>query len=125
MRYEYITTPFGFFSNASPDINNFGPRIGVAWNPKGFLDGKFVLRAGYGVAYDQVFQNILLNNSRNYPRAITNSGSCTGCQPFRGLSNINGAANQAFFDRSPAGFTGNPLLLEFRLYRIRWPDLSW
>lgn len=116
LRYEYVTTPFGFFSNASPDINNFGPRIGLAWNPKGLLDGKMVIRAGYGVAYDQVFQNILLNNSRNYPRAITNSATCTGCQPFRGVNNIAGAANQAFFNQAPSGFTGNPLLLDYRFF---------
>jgi hypothetical protein len=68
------------------------------------------------VAYDQVFQNILLNNSRNYPRAITNSATCTGCQPFRGVNNINGAANQAFFNQAPSGFTGNPLLLDYRFF---------
>lgn len=70
LRYEYTTAPFGFFANASPDVNNFAPRVGLAYNPKEFADGRFVFRAGYGISYDQVFQNILLNNSRNFPRGV-------------------------------------------------------
>src|SRR5207247_1789937 len=31
-----------------PDRNNFGPRLGVAWQPLGNL----VARAGYGIFYD-------------------------------------------------------------------------
>ncbi len=70
IRYEYVTTPYGFFSNAKPDANNFGPRLGVAWNPKNMFGGRMVLRGGFGISYDQVFQNVLLNNSRNYPRGV-------------------------------------------------------
>lgn len=119
LRYEYVTAPYGFFSNAKPDINNFGPRVGLAWNPKGFLDGKFVFRAGYGIAYDQVFQNILLNNSRNFPRGVNVA-----------FTNING---QHPFNNLPAPPTpqtfvalgGNPLLLPLRLFspneRVKQP----
>ncbi|MGH9948874.1 MAG: hypothetical protein ACRD6X_17005 [Pyrinomonadaceae bacterium] len=116
LRYEYVTTPFGFFSNASPDINNFGPRLGFAWNPKGFLDGKFVLRAGFAYSYDQVFQNILLNNSRNFPRGVNVA-----------FTNINGALPYINLPTppDPADFTGNTLLLPIRLFhpdeRIRQP----
>jgi outer membrane receptor protein involved in Fe transport len=116
LRYEYVTTPFGFFSNAKPDINNFGPRVGMAWNPKDFLDGKFVMRAGFGIAYDQVFQNILLNNSRNYPRAITNSITCTGCQAFNGVSAIAVPAAQTLLNTSPSNYTGNINLLDYRFF---------
>jgi outer membrane receptor protein involved in Fe transport len=34
LRYEYVTAPFGYFSEAKADINNFAPRVGFAWNPK-------------------------------------------------------------------------------------------
>ena len=34
------------------DVNNLGPSIGVAWDPKG--DGKSALRANYRIAYDRI-----------------------------------------------------------------------
>jgi hypothetical protein len=38
-------------SGYQPDRNNFAPRIGLAWTPG--AEGKTVLRAGYGIYYDQ------------------------------------------------------------------------
>lgn len=139
LRYEYVTTPFGFFSNAKSDINNFAPRIGFAYNPKNFLEGKLVLRGGVGIAYDQVFQNILTNNSRNYPRAVNNSVSnfCTGCAPYLGFNNIPLTATapgltapgavRAFFARSPENVPASAApLIDVRLFspneRIRQPQ---
>jgi len=37
-------------SGYHPDRNNFGPRLGLAWTPR---NGGTVLRAGYGVYFDQ------------------------------------------------------------------------
>jgi len=89
LRYEYVSTPLGFFSNAKSDTNNFGPSVGVAYNPKNLFDGRMVLRAGFRISYDQVFQNVLLNVSRNYPRVVNNSlGNCVGCRAFLGYANI-------------------------------------
>lgn len=110
LRYEYVTTPFGFFSGAKSDLNNFGPRLGLAWNPKGLLEGRFVLRAGYAVSYDQVFQNILLNVARNYPRGVNiTEGPVTGRRPYNGLPPA--PAPEEFVRRG-----GNPELLPRRLY---------
>jgi TonB dependent receptor-like, beta-barrel len=107
MRYEYVTTPFGFFSNAESDLNNFGPAVGVAWNPKGFRGGRFVLRGGYRVSYDQVFQNVLLKVSRNFPRAVqVVNDRLTGTQPY----NVLPPAPQ------PQDFKGDPNMLPLRLY---------
>lgn len=40
------------------DKNNFSPRIGFAWDLRG--DSRSVLRAGYGIYYDQSFLNVPL-----------------------------------------------------------------
>jgi len=48
------------FKNKLPqnDRNNFAPRIGFAFDPTG--EGKTVIRGGYGMYYDQLFNNINL-----------------------------------------------------------------
>jgi Carboxypeptidase regulatory-like domain/TonB dependent receptor len=40
------------------DTNNYSPRIGFAWDVRG--DARSVLRAGYGIYYDQSFLNVPL-----------------------------------------------------------------
>lgn len=115
-RYEYVTAPYGFFSNAKPDVNNIAPRLGMAWNPKNMFDGKLVLRAGFAVAYDQVFQNILLNNSRNYPRGVNVAfTNINGQLPFINLPSAP----------TPQQYSGNPALLPVRLFapneRVKQP----
>jgi Carboxypeptidase regulatory-like domain/TonB-dependent Receptor Plug Domain len=41
-------------------IDDFGPRIGLAWQPIG---ENLVIRAGYGIFYDAVYANLLANNN--------------------------------------------------------------
>jgi hypothetical protein len=48
-----------------PDRNNFAPRIGLAWQP--FKSSKTVLRAGYGVFYDQTFGDVYFQKAANPP----------------------------------------------------------
>jgi outer membrane receptor protein involved in Fe transport len=42
----------------TPGFNEFQPRIGFAYDPKG--DGRMVIRGGYGIFYDQIFENLTL-----------------------------------------------------------------
>ena len=48
-RFPPITL-LGLQKGIQTDKNNFQPRIGLAWDPKG--DGKTVVRASYGMFYD-------------------------------------------------------------------------
>jgi outer membrane receptor protein involved in Fe transport len=47
------------------DHNNFGPRVGFAWDV--FGDGKTSLRGGFGVAYEATLYNPLSNSRWNLP----------------------------------------------------------
>ncbi len=72
MRYDY--------QSIIADKNNFGPRIGLAYDLMG--DGNTVVRAGIGVYYDQPFfhgftQRYLLNA----PQALTLTATLTPGQP--------------------------------------------
>ena len=120
LRYEYTGAPFGYFSNAKPDINNLAPRFGFAYNPRaeggwlGWLTGgdKLVIRGGYAISYDQVFQNILLNNSRNFPRGVNVAlNNITGQRLYNPANRPAAPTPQDFVARG-----GNPELLPVRLY---------
>ncbi|HKR01205.1 MAG TPA: TonB-dependent receptor, partial [Pyrinomonadaceae bacterium] len=47
------------------DKNNFSPRIGFAWDP--FKEGRTIVRAGYGLYYDQPLVGIFEQNSFTNP----------------------------------------------------------
>ena len=60
----------GYATERKQDMKNFGPRVGFAWDLKG--DGKTVVRGGYGIYYDEIFQNITLYEKWNDVRTPLN-----------------------------------------------------
>jgi hypothetical protein len=57
-RARSIVGNTGDLTKRTADFKEFQPRVGFAWDPIG--TGKWVIRGGYGIARDQVFQNLTL-----------------------------------------------------------------
>ncbi len=72
--YAGVNSPFGR-QVQQKDKNDWGPRIGFAWDP--WNNAKSVLRGGYGIYYDQSLIGIVEQNSFTTP-PFNNSNSPTG-----------------------------------------------
>ena len=59
-------------TRTTPSMLEFQPRIGFAWDVTG--SGKFVLRGGYGIARDQIFQNLTLWSIQQSNNTIYQNG---------------------------------------------------
>jgi len=105
--------PLGCFTTGQPSNRaneNWGPRVGFAWNPGNRSDT--VIRAGYGIVYDFLFLNPILNQ-RSLPPFIYSaslSGGFSGPNSWANL--VDGTAQvQATGAASSGAF--NPLARNF------------
>jgi len=69
------------------DKNNFGPRIGLAWDLKN--DGKTVVRAGYGVYYNPMNTQAELSEIQNYRQLNATIANPTYPDPYGGRDPIS------------------------------------
>ena len=60
------------------DLNNFGPRLGISWNPRPSL----VVRAAYGLYYDYTPQNNMIANYTTSAGVATNPVPSLGASPY-------------------------------------------
>jgi hypothetical protein len=70
-------------------IADFGPRVGMAWQPI----NKLVVRAGYGIFYDAVYANLLANNNAGNP-------------PYNGIVSSTPANSLDLPNNPPGGIIG-------------------
>jgi hypothetical protein len=92
------------------DLNNFGPRLGFAWDTMG--NQKLVMRGGLGINYDRMYNNIFENIRFNPPFfAVGELGSIVG------EATITPAQTNALFQNPFSGtdvFFGNGLTPSLR-----------
>ncbi len=112
------------------DFNNFGPRVGAAWDPTG--TGKMSLRAGGGLFYYSRLPGLFLNDAAISPPfslRIDLTDSVSGASQIGSLSNPL-AAYPSFTSGFPqrytlatapktAGFVANPVLYSMQ------PGVKW
>ena len=68
----------------------FGPRLGVAWSPG--RNNKFVVRAGYGIAYDPISSFQVTAVMGRPPGLVTTCQSTVGTAPTLGCQGVPGSA---------------------------------
>lgn len=86
------------------DLNNFGPRVGFAWDMLG--NQKLVLRAGWGTFFDRLYNNVFENIRFNAPYfadevgGLFRGGAPLGPIKNPGLLTVPFTSNAAFLDPS-------------------------
>ncbi|HWE53034.1 MAG TPA: carboxypeptidase-like regulatory domain-containing protein [Bryobacteraceae bacterium] len=93
-----FTRPVKTLSENNAPLNNFGPRIGFAWQPFG-SSGRFVVRGGGGKFYNLIHGNVF--------QIITNSGPpIATAASYSGAAEVNGTLQNPVSPLPSLGFAG-------------------
>jgi Carboxypeptidase regulatory-like domain len=80
----------GFGAQVTRPLTNFGPQLGVAWDP--YRNGRTIIRGGGGVFFDtSLFSNVGLDRSVRLSQgayAATNALTCPGGVPATGTAAV-------------------------------------
>ncbi len=108
LRYDHASVPYGLtlqsrnaiasvpglfvFDSPKPQYLNFAPRVGLAWAPG--KSGATSVRAGFGMAYDPLYDNIGVNSPMpQFARTVQETGmAIRGFLANGGISPSFGAA---------------------------------
>jgi hypothetical protein len=88
----------GLGSVYKKDLNNFGPRLGFAWN----LAHRTVLRSSYGIFYDYIPQHLIIANF------TSTAGVATNPDPANPVPNTPLSFNQGAWNGSVPGAVFTP-----------------
>ena len=92
------------------DHNNFGPRFGFAWDPRG--SGKTAIRGGFGVSFEGTLYNPLSNSRWNLPYYSFNEadGFLWGDthNVIYGPHVVNGSGSIVYDPSTAPSYTGSP-----------------
>ncbi len=83
-----------------PDRNNFAPRVGLAWDPRG--NGNLSIRLGYGLAYDANLGAVTSQSRNVFPTFVPVN------LDVNFLQHPAGSSNRGLFLNSPSFFTFTP-----------------